>query len=185
MKVKISRYRPGVAQRVGRGIALLFHDRGTRRGWVVSSTPWPHFTTGKDPVPTVKEAGWALGPVWTSGKSRPHLNSIPGRPARSQSLYLLSYPAHYDIMYHILQKGERSKRAISRCVPCSYLVHPCSNLSWQTNQSRRGFPYFFLSWNEIQELYLTLQGVLISPYPDLEGNELIFLSDWREFPSAP
>jgi len=31
-KVKCSRYRPGVAQRVGRGIALLFHDRGTRRG---------------------------------------------------------------------------------------------------------------------------------------------------------
>ena len=30
-KVKCSRYRPGVAQRVGRGIALLFHDRGTRR----------------------------------------------------------------------------------------------------------------------------------------------------------
>jgi len=28
---KRSRYRPGVAQRVGRGIALLFHDRGTRR----------------------------------------------------------------------------------------------------------------------------------------------------------
>jgi len=32
VKVKWSRYRPGVAQRVGRGIALLFHDRGTRRG---------------------------------------------------------------------------------------------------------------------------------------------------------
>ena len=31
-KVKFSRYRPGVAQRVGRRIALLFHDRGTRRG---------------------------------------------------------------------------------------------------------------------------------------------------------
>ena len=31
-KVKFSRYRPGVAQRVGRSIALLFHDRGTRRG---------------------------------------------------------------------------------------------------------------------------------------------------------
>jgi len=30
--VKGSRYRPGVAQSVGRGIALLFHDRGTRRG---------------------------------------------------------------------------------------------------------------------------------------------------------
>ena len=30
--VKCSRYRPSVAQRVGRNIALLFHDRGTRRG---------------------------------------------------------------------------------------------------------------------------------------------------------
>jgi len=31
-KVKFSRYRPGVAQRVGKCIALLFHDCGTRRG---------------------------------------------------------------------------------------------------------------------------------------------------------
>ena len=31
IKVKGFLYRPGVAQRVGRGIALLFHDRGTRR----------------------------------------------------------------------------------------------------------------------------------------------------------
>jgi len=29
----VTRYRPGVAQRVGKGIALLFHDRSTRR-WV-------------------------------------------------------------------------------------------------------------------------------------------------------
>ena len=94
VKVKWSRYRPGVAQRVGRGIALLFHDRGTRRGWVISGTPRPHFTPGKDPVPILHEVGWAPGPVWTGGKSRPHRDSIPGRPARSQSLYRLSYPAH-------------------------------------------------------------------------------------------
>ena len=50
-KVKWSRYRPGVAQNVGRGIAVLFHDRSTRRGWVVSFTPRPHFTPVKDPVP--------------------------------------------------------------------------------------------------------------------------------------
>ena len=30
VRVKFSRYRPGVAQSVGRGIALHFHDRGTR-----------------------------------------------------------------------------------------------------------------------------------------------------------
>jgi len=91
IKVKCSCYRPGVAQRVGRGIALLFHDRDTRRGWVVSSTPRPHFTPGKVPVPIVQEAGWAPGTLWTSGKSLPYRNSIPDRPARSQSLYRLSY----------------------------------------------------------------------------------------------
>jgi len=91
IKLKWSRYRPGVAQRVGRVIVLLFHDRGTRRGWVFSSTPRPHFTPGKDPVPILQEAGWAPGPVWTGGISRPHRDSIPDRPARSQSLYRLSY----------------------------------------------------------------------------------------------
>ena len=93
-KLKWSRYRPDVAQRVGRGIALLFHDGGTRRGWVVSSKPRPHFTPRKDPVPVLQEAGWAPGPVWTGGKSRPHWDSIPDRPAPRQSLYRLSCPAH-------------------------------------------------------------------------------------------
>jgi len=32
VEVKWSHYRAVVAQRMGRGIALLFHDRGTRRG---------------------------------------------------------------------------------------------------------------------------------------------------------
>jgi len=49
---------------------------------------------GKDPVPILQEAGWAPGPVWTSRKSRPYRDSIPDRPAHSQSLYRLSYPAH-------------------------------------------------------------------------------------------
>jgi len=91
VKVKWSRYRPGVAQRVVRDIALLFHERGTRRGWVVSSTPRPHFTPGKVPVPVLQEAGWDPGPVWTGVKSRPHRDSNPNRPARSQSLYRMSY----------------------------------------------------------------------------------------------
>jgi len=94
IKVKWSRYRPGMAQRVGRGIALLFHDRGTRRGWVVSSTPRPHFTPGKDPIPILQEIGWAPGPAWKGGKSRPYRDSTPDRPSRSRSLYRLSYPAH-------------------------------------------------------------------------------------------
>ena len=50
---------------------------------------------GKKPVPILQEAGWAPGPVWTGEKSRPHRDSIPDRPARSQSLYRLSYRAHH------------------------------------------------------------------------------------------
>ena len=101
VKVKWSRYGPGVDQRVGRGIALLFLDRGTRRWWVVSSTPRPHFTPGKDTVHILQEAGWAPGSVWTGGKSRPHWDSIPDRPARNQSLYRLSYRAHIHVRMHM------------------------------------------------------------------------------------
>ena len=60
---------------------------------MVSSSPRPHFTPGKDTVPILQEAVWGPGPVWTDGKSRPHRDSIPNRPARSQSLCRLCYPA--------------------------------------------------------------------------------------------
>jgi len=68
---------------------------------VVSSTTRPHLTPGKDPIPILQEAGWAPEPVWTGGKTRPHRDSIPDRPARSQSLYRLSYPAH---IYRVSQE---------------------------------------------------------------------------------
>ena len=112
--VQCSRYRPGVAQRVGRGIALLFRDRGTRRGWVVSSTPRPHFTPGIDQVPVVQEAGWAPGPVWTGGKSRPYRDSIPARPARIQSLYRLSYPELTPTTIAFSTRTDRSKTTLNK-----------------------------------------------------------------------
>ena len=82
------------AHRRSRGIAVLFLDHGTRRWWEVSSTPRPHFTPGKDPVPVVQEAGWAPGPVWTGAENLASTGiRSPDRPARSQSLYRLRYPA--------------------------------------------------------------------------------------------
>jgi len=62
---------------------------------VVSSTPRPHFTPGKDPVPILEEAGWAPGLVWTGGKisSPPGFDPGPSSPV-AQSLYRLSYRAH-------------------------------------------------------------------------------------------
>ena len=61
---------------------------------MVSSTPRPHFTPGKDTVPIVQEAGWAPGPVWTGGKSRLHRDSIPDRPTRSSVAIPTELPGH-------------------------------------------------------------------------------------------
>ena len=60
-----------------------------------ASRPGRSLLPGKDPVPIVQEAGWAPGPVWTGAENlAPTGICSPDRPARSQSLYRLSYPAH-------------------------------------------------------------------------------------------
>ena len=84
------------AHRGSRGIALLFLDHGTRRWWGVSFTPRPLFTPGKDPVPIVQEVGCAPGSVWTVAENLAStgIRSLD-RPSRSQSLYRLSYRAHF------------------------------------------------------------------------------------------
>ena len=52
------------------------------------------FTHGKDPVPIVQETGWAPGQVWTGAENLAATGiRFPVRPALSQSLYRLSYPA--------------------------------------------------------------------------------------------
>ena len=94
VKLKWSRYRPDVAQRVGRGIALLYHDRGTRRRWVVSSTPRPHFTPGKDPLAFLQEAGWTPragleGGEWSA--ARPG-RTLPPRKTRYPFYRMLGGP---------------------------------------------------------------------------------------------
>jgi len=51
---------------------------------VVSSTPRPHFTLGKDPVPILQGALWPPGPVWTRAENLiPTGIRYPDRPARS------------------------------------------------------------------------------------------------------
>jgi hypothetical protein len=56
------------------------------------------FTPGIDPVPIVKEAGWAPGPVWAGAENlAPTGIRSPDRPARSESLYRLSYPGPLKI----------------------------------------------------------------------------------------
>ena len=51
------------------------------------------FTPGKDTVPIVQGAGWAPGPVWIGAENlAPTGIRSPDLPARSESLYRLSYP---------------------------------------------------------------------------------------------
>ena len=143
----------------GRGIALLFHDRGTRRWWVVSITSRPHFTPGKDPVPILQGAGWAPGSVWTDGKSRPHRVSIPDLPARSQSLYRLSYPAHYYKMYSFLFPVGTLPTGIA--VMCEILRY---NFWLRSESSLPKISFIFCEW------HLILIGVLINFTCSMNGH---------------
>jgi len=64
---------------------------------------------GKTHYPFLQEVVWAPGPVWTGGKSRPHLDSIPEHPARSSvaiptelpdpQLYIHVYNYKYMCIY--------------------------------------------------------------------------------------
>jgi len=59
-------------------------------GW---STPrLGRFTLGIAAIPIVEEGGWTPGPVWTGAENlAPTGVGSPERPARSESLYRLSY----------------------------------------------------------------------------------------------
>ena len=62
-------------------------------GWGVSSTPRPPLPPGKTRYPLYRRLGGPRAGLDRPSKSRYHRNSIPDRPARSQSLYRMSYPA--------------------------------------------------------------------------------------------
>ena len=58
--------------------------------------PQPLYARERDLLPIVQEAGWALGPVWAGAENLASTGiRSPDRPARSQSLYRLRYPAHF------------------------------------------------------------------------------------------
>jgi len=59
-------------------------------GWL---TPIPdQFTPGDEPVHTIQEAEWALGPVWKT--SLPSEFDPRTVPARSEWLYRICHPGH-------------------------------------------------------------------------------------------
>jgi hypothetical protein len=85
------------------GIAPTHSHFGTRWGWVVSITPQSRFSPGERTPGTHCTGVW-VGPraadldTQVRGKILSPLMGIkprsPGRPAHSQTLYWLRYPAH-------------------------------------------------------------------------------------------
>jgi len=95
VKLKCSRYRSSVAQRVGRGIVLLFHDRGTRRG-VSGQQHALAALYHRERTGTHFTRGWVGPRAGLDGWKNLVPTGIRSRTVQTvaQSLYRLSYPAH-------------------------------------------------------------------------------------------
>jgi hypothetical protein len=74
--------------------------------------PAAFFPRERETVPTVQEAGWAPGSVWTVAENlAPTGIRSPDCPARSESLYRLRYPGPqvslYLYIYNLLNNAVR------------------------------------------------------------------------------
>ena len=103
-------------------MALFFLDHGTRKVWGSTSRPGHSLPPGKTRYPLYRRLGGPqVGPgqVW---KTSP-LTGIrsPDRPARSQSLYRLGYPAHkcprWDSNPTISARDRQQIYALDRAAP--------------------------------------------------------------------
>ena len=72
-----------------------------------------------------------------------------------------------------------AKRLINYCIFTKNLIHCLNNLHCAAAET------FYTCLPSCNLLSRPSTGVLISPYPEQEGTKLMFLSEWREFPSAP
>jgi len=115
--VKWSRYRPGVAHMVGRGIAILFHDRGTRRGeWSAARSgrtlprerPGTHFTGGwVGPRSGLDGRKISCPPGFDPGPSSPWLNRYTDWATGPTHTHTLLYVLYLSLIFNglTLERG--------------------------------------------------------------------------------
>ena len=93
-----------MAHRGSRGLGLFLLDLGTRGVEGSASRPGRSLPPGKTRYPLYRKPS---GPQGRSGQVAENLAPTgirsPDRPARSQSLYRLSYPAHISLHTDILR----------------------------------------------------------------------------------
>jgi len=89
---------PGVAQRVRRGIALLFHDRALEGGEWSAARPGRTLPPEKTRYPFCRRLGGPQGrSEWAENLVPTGIRSRTVQPV-AQSLYRLSYPVHKEII---------------------------------------------------------------------------------------
>jgi hypothetical protein len=101
LKLKLSRYTPWRHMGGEEVYLLLILNLGTRWGWVISIMPRPRFTPGERTPGTHWIGGWVGPRAGLDAEARrkilcPCRGSNPDRPARSQTLYWLSYRGSYS-----------------------------------------------------------------------------------------
>jgi hypothetical protein len=98
-------------------------------GWVVTATPLPLFPR-ETPGIIVYEDGWIPGPVWTGAENlAPTGIRSPDRPARSESLYRLSYPGPLPVIKTELNSSQfKFRRSIRNKKNALCKNHVCLSL---------------------------------------------------------
>ena len=102
-KLKCSRYRSGIAQRMGRGIALLFHDRGTGRGEWSAARPGRNLPPGKTRYPLYRRLG---GPQGRSGRAKYLVpTGIRSQTVQPVVIYIYIYTRARARVYQLLSRS--------------------------------------------------------------------------------
>jgi hypothetical protein len=121
LKIKLSHHTPW--RRLGREeYSSYSFSNSSLDGGVFSVTPRPHFNPGgKDPpVPTVQEAGWAPGPVWTQRLEEKSFRLYRGSTTVDRSRIIMkqqvTWPRHLKAMYVVHTLAFRNYKNQSRLV---------------------------------------------------------------------
>ena len=136
------------------------------------------FTPGKDPVHIVQEAGWATGPVWTGAENlAPTRIRSPDRPAGSQSLYRLNYPAHFHFLKNAII--ECSKAILKYAVASKVLEKHVQNFMPPTPKSLQNF-----SFSKFVPVQPTQGSRKISPFNlniSIIRNKVVSFANWPHY----
>jgi hypothetical protein len=112
------------AHRRIRGIALPFHDHGTRRGWGISVSPGRYLPAGKTRYPLYRRLGGLQG---RSGQVR-KISPPPGfdprtvRPVASRYTDYATQPTHFIWYIYIIQIYKNINSYICKIRACCYFI---------------------------------------------------------------